>query len=123
MSRGAPIKVLIADDHPLVRLGLATMLRSEPDMDVVAMAADGDEAVREALRSRPDVILLDVRMPVKDGLTALGEIKQALPAARCLMLTASSDPPEVSRATHLGAAGFLRKDASIDELLRAIRAV
>jgi len=123
MSRSAQIRVLIADDHPLVRLGLETMLRSAPDMEVVAIAADGDEAVRQALRTRPDVILLDVRMPVKDGLTALVEIKQALPAARCLMLTGSNDSQPMLQAMQLGAAGHLVKDGGMDAVLRAIRAV
>jgi DNA-binding NarL/FixJ family response regulator len=123
MSGSARIRVLIADDHPLVRLGLETMLGRQPDIELVGQAADGDEAVRQALRTLPDVILLDVRMPAKDGLTVLIEIKQALPAARCLMLTSFNESEQMLRAIRSGAAGFLLKDAGIDELLRAIRAV
>src|SRR5262249_4174210 len=91
------------------------------DIHLVGQAADGDEAVRQALRTRPDVILLDARMPVKDGLAALAEITQALPAARCVMVTAFHDAEQVSQATRFGAAGYLVKGA--DGLLRAIRAV
>jgi DNA-binding NarL/FixJ family response regulator len=95
MSRVARIKVLIADDHPVVRLGLDAVLRTQPDIHVVGHAVDGEEAVRQAHITRPDVILLDVRMPGKDGLTALLEIKQALPAARCVMMTSFDDPSQV----------------------------
>src|SRR5690348_4913141 len=123
MHTSGPIKVLIADDHPVVRLGIEKILRTQPDMEVVGLAADGDEAVRQALRTRPDVIVLDVRMPVKDGLTALVEITRALPAARCLMLTGFDDPEQMLQALKGGAAGYLVKEASPEELLRAIRAV
>jgi DNA-binding NarL/FixJ family response regulator len=92
-------------------------------MQIVGQAADGDEAVRQVLRLHPDVVVLDVRMPVKDGIEALIEIKEALPAARCLMLTSFDDPEQVLQAIRAGAAGFLHKDAGPDELLRAIRAV
>jgi DNA-binding NarL/FixJ family response regulator len=123
MSVNERIRVLIADDHPLVRVGLETMLRTQPDIELVGQAANGDEAVREALRTRPDVIVMDVRMPAKDGLEALVEIKQALPAARCLMLTSFNESEQVLQAITSGAAGFLLKDAGPDDLLRAIRAV
>jgi DNA-binding NarL/FixJ family response regulator len=78
MGESARIRVLIADDHPLVRLWLGTMLRTQPDIELVGQAADGDEAVRQALRTRPEVIMLDLRMPRTDGLAALVEIKRAL---------------------------------------------
>jgi DNA-binding NarL/FixJ family response regulator len=117
------IRVLIADDHPLVRLGMDAMLRTQPDIHVVGHAVDGEEAVRQAHITRPDVILLDVRMPGKDGLTALLEIKQTLPAAHCVMLTSFDEAQLVLQAVKSGAEGFLLKDISPDELLRAIRAV
>jgi DNA-binding NarL/FixJ family response regulator len=123
MNNSESVTVLIADDHPLVRLGMESVLRAQPDMQIVGQAADGDEAVRQVLRLHPDVVVLDVRMPVKDGIEALAEIKEALPAARCLMLTSFDDPEQVLQAIRAGAAGFLHKDAGPDELLRAIRAV
>jgi DNA-binding NarL/FixJ family response regulator len=92
-------------------------------MQIVGQAANGEEAVRQALRIRPDVIVLDVRMPVMDGIQALIELKQALPTACCLMLTSFDDAEQVLQAIRAGAAGFLHKDAGPDELLRAIRAV
>jgi DNA-binding NarL/FixJ family response regulator len=119
----ARISVLIADDHPLVRLGLETVLQREPGMEVVAIAADGAEAVRQAHRTRPDVILLDIQMPVKDGLTALREIKQTVPGARCIMLTGFDDPEHVLQAIEAGADGFLAKQGDLDDLLQAIRMV
>jgi DNA-binding NarL/FixJ family response regulator len=120
---GSPqIRVLIADDYPLVRFGLEMMLRSEPDMEIVAMAADGEEAVRLALQTRPDVVVLDVHMPVQDGLAALRAITRALPAARCLILTGSHDEEQHVLATKLGAAGYLVKDMDPASLRRAIRA-
>jgi DNA-binding NarL/FixJ family response regulator len=115
--------VLIADDHQLARLGLVTLLQGQPDMEIVGEAADGEEAVRLALLTRPDLILLDVSMPGKDGLAALRELKQTLPEARCIMLTGFDDPKHVLQAVEAGADGFLSKLAVPEELLRAIRAV
>jgi DNA-binding NarL/FixJ family response regulator len=117
------IRVLIADDHPLVRAGLVALLQAELDIHVVGQAANGDEAVRDALLTRPDVVLLDVYMPGKDGLTALREIKQTLPEARCIMLTGFDDAAPVLQAVEAGADGFLSKQAAPDELVRAIRAI
>jgi DNA-binding NarL/FixJ family response regulator len=115
--------VLIADDHPVLRLGLETALSAQPDMQVVALAEDGDAAVRLALATRPDVVVLDVRMPRKDGLAVLPEIRRAAPGARCLMLSGFGDLDLVLQAVRLGAAGFVLKDAGMAEVLRAIRAV
>jgi DNA-binding NarL/FixJ family response regulator len=123
MSGVERIRVLVADDHPVVRLGIEAILRTQRDMQLVAQAADGNEAVRQALLTQPDVIVLDMDMPLKDGVTALLEIKQALPAIRCLMLTSVNDSQEVLQAIKAGAAGCLLKDVGPDELLRAIRAV
>jgi DNA-binding NarL/FixJ family response regulator len=123
MRTSSPIKIVIADDHPVVRLGLEAMLRGQPDMRIVAQAADGEEAVRQALLTRPDVVLLDVLMPVKGGLEALVEIARSLPGARCLMLTTAEESDQLLQALRFGAMGFLLKDASTAELLRAIRTV
>jgi DNA-binding NarL/FixJ family response regulator len=117
------MRVLVADDHPLVRLGLETMLRSEPDMEIVGVAADGEEAVRLARLTRPDVIVLDAHMPVMDGLAALRALTQTPSAARCLILSGNHDEEQLLQAIKLGAAGYLVKDGSTDALLRAIRAI
>jgi DNA-binding NarL/FixJ family response regulator len=123
MGGSERIRVLIADDHPVLRLGLEAVLGTQPDMEVVGQAEDGDGAVRLALTTRPDVAVLDAHMPGKDGLAALPEIMRAAPGTRCLMLSGFSDLDLVSQAIKLGAEGFVTKDAGMDEVLRAIRAV
>jgi DNA-binding NarL/FixJ family response regulator len=117
------IRVLIADDHPLARMGLVTLLQAQPDIQIVGQAGDGEEAVRQARLTLPDVTLLDVCMPVKDGLAALREIKQTLPDVRCLMLTGFDDAERVLRAIEAGADGFLVKQGGTEDLLRAIREI
>jgi DNA-binding NarL/FixJ family response regulator len=117
------IRVLIADDHPLVRVGLDAVLQGEPDMQVVAIAPDGEEAVRQAHLTRPDVVLLNMYMPGKDGLAALGEIKETLPEVRCIMVTGFYDAELALRAIEAGVDGFQLKDVSPDDLLQAIRTV
>jgi DNA-binding NarL/FixJ family response regulator len=92
-------------------------------MEVVGQAEDGDEALRLALATRPDVVVLDVRMPHQDGLAVLPEIRRAAAGAHCLILSGISDLDLVVRAVRLGAAGFVLKGAGIDEVLRAIRAI
>jgi DNA-binding NarL/FixJ family response regulator len=123
MGGSERIRVLIADDHPVLRLGLETVLGMQADMEVVGQAEDGEEAVRLARATRPDVVVLDARMPHKDGLAVLPEIMRAAPGARCLMLSGFGDLDLVSQAVRLGAAGFVLKDAGMDEVLRAIRAI
>lgn len=117
------IRVLIADDHPLVRQGLELVIGAQRDMELVAQACDGVEAVEMALAIRPDVALLDLKMPKQDGLTALRQIRERLPEARCIILTSFTDDVQVLDAVEAGAMGFLNKDAHHDELLAAIRAV
>jgi DNA-binding NarL/FixJ family response regulator len=117
------IKVLIADDHPLVRLGMETVIGVQPDMRVVGQARDGDEAVSLTLTAQPDVVVLDVRMPEKDGMAVLPELARAAPGVHCLMLSGFGDLDLVLQAIKLGAAGYVLKDAGMDELLRAIRAI
>jgi DNA-binding NarL/FixJ family response regulator len=116
------IRVLIADDDRLVRAGIGLILTPLPDVEVVAEAANGREAVELTVRHRPQVVLLDIRMPVLDGLAALREIRRTAPAVAVIVLTTFGEAAYVSEALAGGAAGFLLKDSAVDELARAIRA-
>ena len=117
------IRVLIADDHPLIREGLRGLLAAEPGLELVGEAADGSEAVEKTALLRPDVILLDLLMPVKSGIEAIIEIKENDPKARILVLTSFADDDQVFPALRSGALGYLLKDSSPQDLLRAIRSV
>ena len=117
------IRILIADDHPVVRDGLAAMLGTQPDFDVVATAANGLEAVRLAAELRPDVVLLDLEMPELDGVEALARLRAASPAVRALVFTAFDTDERILSALRAGAQGYLLKGAPRDELFRAIRVV
>lgn len=114
------IRVLIADDHPIVRDSLRTLITTEADLELVGEATNGEEAVIKANELKPDVILMDLVMPVKDGLQAIGEIKQAYPEMSILVLTSFSDEDKVFPAIRAGALGYLLKDSSPDQLLKAI---
>ena len=116
------IRVLLADDHGLVREGLSRLLRSVPDIDVVAAAADGHEAVRLAGEHRPDVILMDLRMPGIDGSEATRRVLKNNPTPQVVILTSFSERDEILAALDAGAIGYLLKDAEPDELIRGIRA-
>lgn len=118
-----PIRVLIADDHPVVRRGLAALLTSLPGFVVVGEAGDGEAAVREAQLLRPDVVLLDVSMPVLDGLAATRRITTAVPDVAVLIVTMHADDATVFAAMQAGARGYLVKGAEQDEIARAVRAV
>ena len=118
-----PISVMIVDDHEVVRLGLRAVLEPEDDIQVVADAATADAAIREARIKRPNVVLMDVRMPGKDGIQACREIRERLPATRVLMLTSYSEEQAVLAAVLAGASGYLLKNVGRAELLRAIRVV
>lgn len=118
----APIRLLIADDHPVVRDGLSNMFARDPEFEVLGEAADGAEAVRLAGALRPDVILMDLRMPRMDGLTAITELARRGIAARVLVLTTYDTDSHVLPAIEAGATGYLLKDAPRDDLLRAVRA-
>ncbi|GAA3592145.1 response regulator transcription factor [Nonomuraea rosea] len=117
---GGVIRLLIADDHPVVRDGLSSMFARDPDFEVVGEAGDGAEAVRVAETVRPDVILMDLRMPGMDGVSATREL--AGRGARVLVLTTYDTDAHVLPAIEAGATGYLLKDAPRDELLRAVRA-
>jgi DNA-binding NarL/FixJ family response regulator len=119
----ADIRVLIADDHPVVRRGLAALLSTLPDLEVVGEAADGESAVREAQILRPDVVLMDVRMPGIDGVEATRRVRRAVPDAAVLVLTMYDDDATVFTAMQAGARGYLLKGAEQDDIADAIRAV
>lgn len=120
---GESIRVLIADDDKLVRAGIGLILAPITDVDVVAEAVNGREAVATAVRHRPDVVLLDIRMPVMDGLTALKEMRLTAPSTAVIVLTTFGEATYVAEALAHGAAGFVLKDQAPEELARAIRAV
>ncbi len=113
------IRILIADDHPVVRDGLSGIFGGAEDLEVVGLASDGEEAVELARRLKPDVVLMDLRMPRMDGVTA---IRQLAPAQRILVLTTFDADTDVLPAIEAGATGYLLKDAPRSELYRAVRA-
>ncbi len=117
------IRILLADDHPVVRKGIRAMLESEEGMEVVGECADGGQAVRQYAALRPDVTLMDLVMPQMDGIEAIRRILEVDPSARILVLTSFSTDDKVFAALHAGAAGYLLKDSDPDDLLRAIRQV
>ncbi|MEV5593380.1 response regulator transcription factor [Streptomyces sp. NPDC052496] len=116
------IKVIVADDEPLIRAGIRMILTSARDIAVVAEAGNGKEAIEAARGHGADVVLLDIQMPVMDGLTALAELRRAAPSVRALILTTFGERENVLRAMGEGSAGFLLKDSAPDELIRAVRA-
>jgi len=117
------IRILIADDHHVIRGGLRALLETEPGIEVIGEAADGVEAVLKARALNPDVILLDLMMPRKTGIEAIIEIKEENSSARILVLTSFSDDDKVFAAIKAGALGYLLKETSTQELLQAIRDV
>jgi len=117
------IRVLLADDHAILRAGLRMLLDAQPDMAVVAEAADGEEAIRRACGSRPDVAVVDLTMPGLSGVETLEGLRREAPATRLLVLTMHDDPGYARLAMAAGASGHVVKDAESAELLAAIRAV
>ncbi len=120
---GTPIRILIADDHPLMRQGLRVFIQAQPDLELVGEVSDGEQAVKQTLALHPDIVIMDLQMPVKDGLAATREIAQSDSHAQILVLTSFSDDDNVFAAIKAGAMGFLLKDASAEYLLDAIRTV
>ena len=116
------IRVLLADDHGLMRDGLGRLLASVPDIEVVAAAADGPEAIRLAREHRPDVVLMDLRMPGMDGSEATRRLLEDEPATQVVILTSFSERDEILSALDAGAIGYLLKDAEPEELIRGVRA-
>jgi two-component system, NarL family, response regulator LiaR len=123
IAASAPIRVLIADDHTVVRVGLRALIATEPGLELVGEAVDGLDAVRKARSLRPDVIVLDLVMPRKDGIQAAAEITQEDPGARILVLTSFAEEDKLVPAFKAGAVGYLLKDSAPQDLLQAIRDV
>jgi DNA-binding NarL/FixJ family response regulator len=117
-----PIRLLVADDHPVVRDGLRAMLATQPDMELVGEAATGTEAVERARALHPDVVLMDLQMPGLDGPAAIAALRQQAPHVRVLVLTTYGTDADITRAVDAGATGYLLKDAPREQLFGAIRA-
>jgi DNA-binding NarL/FixJ family response regulator len=120
---GEPIRVLISDDHDLFRKGLRMVLEAEDDIEVVAEAADGQQAVARVEELAPDVVLMDVRMPRMGGIDATRTIRQLFPSTRIIVLTVSDEQDDLYGAVKAGANGYLLKEVSIEEVADAVRAV
>jgi len=120
---GAPIRIMITDDHPVVREGFAAMIETEPDMAVVGQARSGEEALELFRRVRPDVTLMDLRMPGMGGVEAIRALRREFPASRLIVLTTYDGDEDIYRAIEAGAQAYLLKDMLCDEILAAIRAV
>ncbi len=117
------IRLLLVDDHQVVRLGLRALLDSEPDLEVVAEGSNAAEAIQRCRQLQPDVVLMDIRLPDRTGIEACREIRRHCPGVQVLMLTSYGDDELVREAIAAGAAGYVLKQVSTDELLRAVRAV
>jgi len=117
------IRLLVVDDHPVVRAGIVGLLAGEPDLEVVGEAGDGAQACDLAAALQPDVVLMDLRMPVMDGTTATERILAATPTIRVVVLTTYETDADILRAVEAGATGYLLKDTPRDDLVAAVRAV
>jgi len=118
-----PIRILVADDHNIVRQGLTALLKTVPDMNVIAEAGDGEQAVALFRQFRPDITIMDLRMPKMGGVEAIHEIRSQDPAARIIVLTTFDGDEDIYRALQAGARGYLLKDMFGEELIDAIRVV
>lgn len=117
------IKVLIADDHSLFRKGLEQLLELENDIEVIGEASNGKEVIEKAVELNPDVILMDINMPIKNGINAIKDLKEKGCPAKIIMLTVHDDQEYLLEAIRTGASGYIMKDADVDHLLKAIRDV
>jgi DNA-binding NarL/FixJ family response regulator len=123
MVQAKPIRILSVEDHPVFRQGLATILGAEPDMLLVGQASNAADAVTEFRRHRPDITLMDLRLPGADGTDTLVAIRGEFPQARIIMLTTSDGDGDIQRAMRAGASGYILKSMHMDELLNVIRSV
>jgi len=123
MSNKRNIRILVADDHFVVRMGLIALVNTEDDLEVIGQASDGNQAVELFEKLQPDLVLMDLRMPVKDGIAATTEIFSKHPSARVLMLTTYDGDTDIHRAIQSGAQGYVLKNATGVELIPALRAV
>ncbi|MEM8535545.1 MAG: response regulator transcription factor [Chloroflexota bacterium] len=118
-----PIRILIVDDHNIARQGLRAIIRILPDMEVVGEACNGEEAIEATIQSRPDIILMDLVMPIADGVHAIASIKSIVPHMPIIVLTTFAEADQVLRAIQAGAEGYILKDVEVAELAQAIRTV
>jgi DNA-binding NarL/FixJ family response regulator len=123
MNTPTPITVLAADDHPLIRAGLVAFLGTEPGLNVVAEAGNGEEALEKYRELRPDVVLMDLSMPVMDGVAATKAILEEFPNARIIVLTTYGGDEDIHRALDAGAVGYLVKDMVVADILNVVRTV
>jgi DNA-binding NarL/FixJ family response regulator len=122
-SSASPIRILTADDHPLIRAGLMTFLGTEPELEVVAEAGNGEEALEKYRKLHPDIVLMDLSMPVMDGVAATRAILDEYPDARVIVLTTYQGDEDIHRALEAGAKGYLVKDMMVADILNVIRLV
>ncbi|MFL6212287.1 MAG: response regulator [Blastocatellia bacterium] len=123
MSKDKPLRIMIADDHFVVRMGLAAVVNTQPDMSVIAEATTGKQAIEVYREHRPDVVLMDVRMPEMNGIDAIVAIRKDYPDARFIVLTTYDGDEDIYRALQAGARAYLLKDMLRDELVETIRAI
>lgn len=123
MKKNGKIRILIADDHYIVRMGLVALVSTEADMEVVAEAAGGNEALELFAKHLPDLLLLDLRMPDKNGIQTIVEVRNRFPDARILVLSAFDGDEDIYRALHAGAQGYVLKNTTGDKLVPALRTV
>jgi DNA-binding NarL/FixJ family response regulator len=123
MKANRKTRILVADDHFVVRMGLIALVKTEPDLEVVGEAADGNQALELYCQLQPDLVLMDLKMPLKNGIDATQELRARFPRARILMLTTFDGDEDIHRAFEAGAQGYVLKNSTGDSLIPAVRAV